>query len=285
MKIAGVQMDVSLANVDANVSTMIERMRETVAQETRLTIFPECAATGYCFESLDEARPYAEPIPGPITERMTAACRDLDMFTIFGLLESDGDAVYNTVALTGPTGVIGTYRKVHLPFLSVDRFTTYGDRDFAVHAVDGLNVGMNICYDAAFPEGARAMAIQGADLIALPTNWPPGAECFAEYAINTRAMENNIYYAAVNRVGTERGCAFIGRSRICDPHGETLAVGSETAEEILYATVDTEKARNKRVVRIPGEHAIDRLADRRPEMYGLLTQLHELERPGGRPAP
>ncbi len=131
-----------------------------------------------------------------------------------------GEKLFNTAVLVGPIGVIGSYRKVHLPYLGIDMFTSYGDRPFAVHNAGELKVGMNICYDAAFPEAARSLAIQGADLIALPTNWPPGAECTAASVINARAMENAIYFIAVNRVGTERGFDFIGRSKIVDPSGQ-----------------------------------------------------------------
>ena len=280
MKIAGVQMDVTLGQVDRNVEKMISLLNTTMSQGAKLAIFPECAATGYCFESLDAAREHAEPIPGPITDRMVAACETAGMFAVFGMLESEGDAVYNAAVLTGPNGVIGSYRKTHLPFLGADMFTTHGDRPYEVHDTAGVKIGMNICYDSAFPESSRALTLLGADLIALPTNWPPGAECVAENAINTRAMENAVYYAAINRVGTEAGFTFIGRSRICAPNGETMAAGSPTEEEILYAEIDPEVARNKRVVREPGRHAIDRLADRRPELYGSLVEPHSLERPG-----
>jgi len=280
MKIACVQMDVALGNVDRNVEKMISLQNKTASVGTALTIFPECSATGYCFNNLDEARPVAEPIPGPITQRMTEICRNTETFVVFGMLESAAEAVYNAAVLVGPQGVLGSYRKVHLPFLGVDQFVSYGDAPFAVHNAGPARVGLNICYDAAFPEAARSLAILGTDLIALPTNWPPGAECVAEYAVNSRAMENAVYFAAANRVGTERDFTFIGRSRICAPSGETLAAGSPTEEEILYAEIDPEQARHKRVVRVPGKHAIDRLADRRPDMYGLLTQPHNLPRPG-----
>lgn len=274
-------MDVALGNVAANIEKMTARLRETAAAGAVLTIFPECASTGYCFENLDEARPCAETIPGPTTEAMAQTCAELGVFAIFGLLEQAPEGgVFNALALVGPEGVVGSYRKVHLPYLGVDMFATFGDRPFAVHDAGGLRVGMNICYDSAFPESSRALTLLGADLIALPTNWPPGAECVAENAINTRAMENAVYYAAVNRVGTERGFTFIGKSRICAPTGKTLAVGSDSEEEILYADVEPEIARNKRVVREPGRHAIDRLADRRPEMYGPLVEPHTLPRPG-----
>jgi predicted amidohydrolase len=94
----------------------------------------------------------------------------------------------------------------------------------------------------------------------------------AGFAVNTRAMENNIYYAACNRVGEERGFRFIGQSKICDPSGRALAEAAHDREEIMYAEVDVEKARNKHLVRVPKLHEIDRLRDRRPEMYGEIAK-------------
>jgi predicted amidohydrolase len=106
----------------------------------------------------------------------------------------------------------------------------------------------------------------------LPTNWPPGAECMASCAVNTRAMENNIYYAACDRVGKERGFGFIGQSKICDPSGRVLAVAAHDHEEILYAEIDPERARQKKIIRVPGLHEIDRVRDRRPEFYGRIAE-------------
>jgi predicted amidohydrolase len=211
---------------------------------------------------------------------MTAACSDLGTYAVFGMLEVAGDRLFNIAVLVGPQGVLGIHRKVHLPLLGVDRFATLGDRPFAVHRVDNLRVGMQICYDASFPESARALMLQGADLIVLPTNWPPGSECMAEHAINTRALENGLYFLAVNRIGEERGFRFIGSSRICGPGGDTLAQAAADRHEILYAEIDPAKARNKHVIRVPGKHEIDRLADRRPEMYEILTRPHHQQRPG-----
>jgi predicted amidohydrolase len=279
MKIAGVQMDVSLGQIDANVEKMGSFLRQTAAAGAQLTVFPECAATGYCFESLAEARPFAQPVPGPITAAMTRACKSTGTYAVFGMLEAEGDAIFNAATLVGPEGVIGVYRKMHLPYLGVDMFTTPGKRPFAVHAAGELRVGMNICYDASFPEAARSLALLGADLIVLPTNWPPGSECTASCCINARALENGVYYLAVNRVGTERGFRFIGQSRVCDPWGHTLSTAEGTDEEILYAEIDLARARNKHYVRVPGKHEIDRFADRRPEMYTLLTTPHGLKHP------
>jgi predicted amidohydrolase len=271
ISIAVAQIDITIADCERNLARMIRVLEETAKKGAKLTVFPEAALTGYCFDSLEEAQPHAEPIPGPSTKRMTAICRELSMFVVYGLLEADGSRIFNACVLVGPEGVVGSYRKIHLPFLGVDRFTTPGDRPFAVHEAAGMRIGMHICYDGGFPESARVMTLLGADLVVLPTNWPPGAECMAGCAVNTRAMENNIYYAACDRVGEERGFRFIGLSKICDPSGRALAEAAHDREEILYAQIDVEKARQKKIVRVPKLHEIDRIRDRRPEMYSVIT--------------
>lgn len=274
MRIAGVQMDVVLQNPQRNLARIASGLAETTKQGAELTVFPECAVPGYCFSSLEEALPFAETIPGPATESVTKVCRELGAHALFGMLERDGSRVFNAAVLVGPTGVVGSYRKVHLPYLGIDMFTSYGDRPFAVHSAGDLRVGMLICYDAAFPEASRSLALLGADLIALPTNWPPGAEIMSSCSIPCRAMENQVYFAAVNRVGEERGFPFIGESSICAPNGKFISRAQGTDEAILYADVDPMIARQKRIVRVPHKHVIDRLGDRRPELYGVLTQPH-----------
>ncbi|QDV50548.1 carbon-nitrogen hydrolase family protein [Gimesia fumaroli] len=279
MKIAGVQMDVSLMSKEENLARIIEKMNVTAGAGADLTVFPECVITGYCFASLEEAIPFAETIPGPSTNRLQQICRELKLSVVVGMLEHAAQGVYNAAVLITPQGVMGSYRKIHLPYLGVDRFATPGNREFAVFEHPQANIGLNICYDSAFPESSRIMSLQGADFIALPTNWPSGAECMAEHGVNMRAMENGIYYCAINRVGHERGFQFIGKSRICSPSGETLASASGTDEEILYATIDPAISRNKRVDRVPDKHVIDRMADRRPEMYAKIVEPHGLQPP------
>ncbi|MEZ6058665.1 MAG: carbon-nitrogen hydrolase family protein [Planctomycetaceae bacterium] len=283
MRIAGFQMDVKFADVSGNLDRMEQAMRSAVQPVTgagaKLVIFPECSATGYCFTSIDECRQVAESMDGPICQRMVDVCRELDVYSVFGMIESDGDRLFNVAVLAGPTGVVGSYRKVHLPYLGLDMFTTPGDEPFMVHEIEGVRIGLNICYDSAFPESSRMLALQGADLIVLPTNWPPGAECLARTAIATRAMENGIYYAAINRVGEERGFRFIGRSSICAPNGDAMSESTGNAAEVLWADIDPERSRNKHFVRVPGKHEIDRFADRRPEMYGAIVAPHQFRTP------
>jgi predicted amidohydrolase len=271
-KIAVAQIDIAFADRARNLARMREVLAETAAQGAVLTVFPEAALTGYCYDSLAEASPHAETIPGPSTEQFAAACKENGCYAIYGLLEADGERIFNACVLVGPEGVVGSYRKIHLPYLGVDRFTTPGDRPFAIHEAAGIRVGMNICYDGGFPESARVLALLGADLVVLPTNWPPGAECMAGSVVNARAMENNIFYASCDRVGVERTFPFIGQSKICGPSGQTLAEANHDREAILYAEIDVAAARQKKIVRRPKLHEIDRMRDRRPEMYGPILQ-------------
>src|SRR5262245_14002433 len=217
-KIAAVQMDCQIGAKDANLAAIRTRLREAEADGARLIVFPECILTGYCFTSKEEAAPFAEPIPGPSTQALADDCRALGVWTAVGMLETrpSDSALFNACALIGPDGIAATYHKIHLPFLGVDRLTTPGEQPFAVHDLGGLRVGMSICYAGRFPDAARCQMLLGADLVILPTNWPVGARATANVLIPARALENHIYYAAVNRIGSERGFDFIGMSRILD---------------------------------------------------------------------
>ena len=273
-KIAGVQMDCRLGEKSSNLNEVRARLREAAAGGARLIVYPECILTGYCFDSKEEAWPHAEPIPGPSVDVLIQDCKALGVFVAVGMLEArpqDG-ALFNACALVGPAGLVGVYRKIHLPFLGVDRFTTPGDRPFAVHDLGGLKVGMTICYDGSFPESARALMLLGADLVVLPTNWPTGAVSSARILVPARALENHVYYAAVNRIGEERGFRFIGLSRILDCSANFLAVSDDDRPQILYADIDPATARQKRIVHVAGKYELDRLKHRRPEMYGPLVE-------------
>ncbi len=271
--IAAVQMDCRLADKEHNLRSVRARLAEAAARGARLVVFPECVLTGYSFESKAEAWPHAEAVPGPSTEALAADCRRLGAWAVVGLLERGTEGrLFNACVLVGPAGQVEVYRKIHLPCLGVDRFTTPGDRPFAVHDLGGLRVGMTICYDGSFPEASRVLTLLGADLVVLPTNWPEAARKTAQLLVPARALENRIYYAAANRVGEERGFRFIGQSRLVHCGGDLLAVCDHDREELLFANIDPDKARQKRIVNIPGRYEVDRVGDRRPEMYGVLCR-------------
>lgn len=271
-RVAGVQMDIAVGERDANLAKMKQRLDETIENGAQLTVFPECTTTGYCFDSLEDGMAVGEAMDGESVKQVSGWCEALDTMVIFGFLEIAGDQLYNSLALVGPGGLLGSYRKIHLPFLGIDRFTTPGDRPFDVVRTNELNIGMNICYDSSFPEAARCLAIQGADLIALPTNWPPTSGLTADVIPSARALENHVYFMAINRIGQERGFEFIGKSKICDPRGAVMASADHNEEAILYANIDPEFARKKHLVAIPGEHEVHRMKDRRPESYSPITK-------------
>ena len=270
-KITCVQMDVAIGDVDANREKIIDRLRAAAEAGAQMAIFPECALTGYCFESLEEASPFAETINGPSSDAFAKACRQTGIHAVIGFIEKHGSNFYNAAMVVGPSGVVGSYRKVHLPFLGVDRFLTPGDRPFEILELPFGRIGVNICYDASFPEAARALKLLGAELIILPTNWPNGAWRTAEFIINARACENHVSFAAVNRVGIERGWQFIGRSKVVDYNGDTIAEASREDEEMLVVEVDLAEANKNRIVNVAGSYEIDRLGDRRPEFYHIVT--------------
>jgi predicted amidohydrolase len=267
MRVAAVQFDPKLGDLGKNLERILQELAKAAEAGARLVVFPECALSGYGFGSREEGLQHAVAIAGSEVRAVASGCATHGCYCIFGFLERDRSRLYNACVLTGPEGVVGTYRKVHLPFLGIDMFADPGDRPFAVHDAGGLKVGMHICYDGSFPETARVLALLGADLLVLPTNWPTHSECAAEHMIPTRAMENTVYAMAVNRVGEESGFRFIGGSSIVDPSGRVLAWAGADTEEVLLADIDPEVARRKRLVRVPERHEINRIADRRPRFY------------------
>jgi predicted amidohydrolase len=270
MRVAVAQMEPKLAEKERNLDTALERLEEAAAAGAQLLVLPECAIPGYMFDSADEALPYAEEIPGPTTEAFERECARLGVHAITGLLERDGDTLYNAAILVGPDGLIGSYRKTHLPFLGVDRFVTPGD-EFKVFDTALGRIGLIICYDLRFPEVTRTLALQGADMVALPTNFPMAAKLQCDVIAPARAAENRIYLLVANRVGKERWGEFCGWSQIVDPYGTRLAEAGETEETLLVADVELEKARDKDYV-VPGEYELYLFGHRRPELYGALVE-------------
>lgn len=276
LKVAGVQTDIKRGDADVNLATIFKKCQIAQSAAAKLVVFPECMLTGYCFDSLQSAAQVAQPIDGPSVKRVAAIARQFDLHIVFGMLESAGNAaeigghVYNSAVLVGPSGVVGVYRKTHLPMLGVDRFTTPGHRADEVFDVDGVKIGLNICYDCSFPESARVLALAGADIVVLPTNWPPGSGRVSDLIPNTRALENNVYFMSVNRIGTEEGFRFIGKSKICDPLGGDLAFANHADQAILYADVDPQWARQKHLISVPGQHEVHRFDDRRPDLYDTI---------------
>ncbi|MDD3677695.1 MAG: carbon-nitrogen hydrolase family protein [Dehalococcoidales bacterium] len=271
VKIAAVQMEPKLMQNKYNLDNIISKIITASERGAQLIVFPECSLSGYLFTSLDEALPYMETVPGPSTDEITKYAKQLNVYIIFGLLEKEGNKHFNTAALIGPDGLIGKYRKIHLPFLGIDRFIDKGDKEFKVYNTPIGNIGIHICYDCNFPECARVMALLGADILALPTNWPAGRQKIAEHVVLCRAYENKVNFVAANRTGIERDVKFIGLSRIVDTSGEIIAGTTDDSEQIVYANISLKEARQKHITFKAREFEINFFADRRPEFYDEIT--------------
>lgn len=272
MRVAAVQMDVYLGQLQDNMQRVIERVAQAADGGAELIVLPECVLTGYCFASRAEAELSAIDFSNPLWQPLQDRLRERNVYAVLGFLESTAEGrLYNASVLWGPEGVVGSYRKIHLPQLGVDRFVDRGDRPYQALSAGPARVGLAICYDSSFPEPMRVLGLAGADIIALSTNWPVAAVRTAELVPPARSMENHLFFVAANRVGQERGFEFCGHSSICGPDGVELARAADDREQILYADVDLQQARTKRIERTVGAHVIDRFADRRPEFYGPIV--------------
>jgi predicted amidohydrolase len=273
VKIAGLQMDPKILEKERNLARCLELIELTAKEGARLVVLPECALTGYCFTNLEEALPVAELIPGPSTGEIMTVCCELNVYVTIGLLEKDGDRCYNTAVLLGPHGLVGKHRKLHLPYVGIDRFVDPGDLPLTVYNTEVGRIGMGICYDLMFAEHSRVLALQGADILVFPANWPQVGKVLPDYILPTRAIENHVFCVAVNRNGTERGVKFPGRSKIVHWFGRALAEGKRDEEDILYAEIEPAEARQKRYIIESGEHEVDFINDRRPEYYDLVFRV------------
>jgi predicted amidohydrolase len=271
MKVAAVQMDVKILEKAHNLEKVLAHLETAARAGAKIVIFPECALSGYCYTSREEAWPVAEEVPGPSTEEILAAATSFGVTVVVGLLERAGEKIYNAAAVITPAGIAGTYRKVHLLCLGIDRFDAPGDKPFPVFDTPQGRIGINICFDCSFPESGRVPKLNGAQLLAIPTNWPLGSDTW-QHTPPVRAQENHLHVIAADRVGEERGFRFAGHSQIVNFNGEKLAEAGETEETILYADLDLQAADSNRVVRIPGQWEFDRIASRRPEMYTPITE-------------
>ncbi|QDS95530.1 N-carbamoyl-D-amino acid hydrolase [Roseimaritima multifibrata] len=273
MQLAAVQMDVTLAAIEKNRDRVTEWTTQAARNGADLIVFPECALTGYCFESREEANDSAMTVDDPRWKPLLECVANNKVHISLGFLEKTPEgSLFNASVLIGPDGMVGGYRKIHLPQLGVDQFVDRGDKEYAPLPAGDANVGLAICYDSSFPEPMRVLGLAGADIIALSTNWPVAAARTAEIVPPARSMENHLYFVAANRVGHERNFDFCGLSSICGPDGIELARAADDSEQILYATADLKLARSKRIERTVGAHVIDRFADRRPEFYKSIIE-------------
>jgi len=264
-RVAFVQGKPIFGEPERNLEHGLELARTVDAE---LVILPELWSSGYVFSSHAEVAALAEHAESGRTARAlaTAARRDRRHY-IAGFAEASRGRHYNSAMLVGPRGVLAVYRKLHL-FEREREWFTPGNLPLAVHRVGRARVGMLICFDWRFPEAARVLALDGADVIAHPSNL---VFANAQEAMRVRALENRVYTVTANRTGTEKrpggSVPFTGRSQAVDPGGNVVVRAGRRDEVALAVDCDLTATRDKRLT---AKTPI--FSNRRPEHYRRLVR-------------
>ena len=248
-----------------NLDLLARVARDAARQGARLLICPEMFLTGYNIGPA-EVRRLAEPAAGPSTQIVMTIAREAGIVALYGFPERSGDGrIYNTVQLIDDDGtLLASYRKSHL-FGDLERTAyTPGTDAPAVVSLGGFKIGLLICYDVEFPENARALALEGADLIAVPTALMQPFDVVARTVVPARAYENQVYVAYANRCGEEAGLVYCGLSCVVAPDGSDIARCGR-GQELIVADLDRHRLEESR----PGSNTY--LNDRIPALYGALT--------------
>ncbi len=273
IRVACIQMEPRVGEKARNVARSLEFIEQAAGEGAKLIVLPELANSGYVFETREEAFALAEEIPaGETVEAWEETAARLGVWIVAGIAEREGAKLYNSSVLVGPEGYVGTFRKAHL-WNAEALFFEPGDLGFPVFATPLGRIGMCICYDGWFPESYRLMALQGADIVCVPTNWvpipgqDPKREAMANILCMAAAHSNSIFIAAADRVGTERGQPFNGQSLIVSYTGWPIGgPAGATEETIVYADLNLSDARRKR----NWNEYNQVLRDRRTDLYGEM---------------
>lgn len=244
VKVACAQFDVDFGQIDQNIVKTQKLIVEAAANNAQLIVFPELCISGYIFANREEAFACSETIPGgKACQAWIEIAAEKQIYIVAGVSERDEENLYNSSVLIGPSGLIGKYRKIQL---WADEFLWYepGNIGLPVFTTPLGRIGMLICNDMWYQECYRILAVQGADIVCCCVNgvWhndlPDNMLTFFPIQCMAGANSNNIYVAASDRVGTERGARFPGRSLIVAPSGIPLAGPLDQQEEIIYANCD-----------------------------------------------
>jgi predicted amidohydrolase len=277
VRVACAQYAVRDGDPDANRERSVAAILDAAQAGADFVVLPELANSGCDFPSREHALGLAEELGdpgGPTLRAWRNTAWESGVFVVGGLLEREGDALYNSAVVVGP-GFFGRYRKTHL--WDKEKLLYEAGWDLPVFQTPLCNVGVLVCYDAWFPEAARTLALRGADLLCVPANapddWVPedrrrgGLTMLNVHAIS-HANANRLFVACANRVGD----GYLGRSCIVDSAGGVIAFGSATEEELISAEVGIERSRREKQL-TDRSHAF---RDRNFGTYeDLFRNLHE----------
>lgn len=255
VKVSAVQFNVTVGDIDANVSYMQQALARVASQGANLAVLPEMWSTGYAYRNLNEL---AQRTP-EVVEELGRLSQEYGMVIVGSLPEPHGDKVCNTAYVLDRGTLAGKYRKMHLfSMMGEDRSLVGGDSWLMVETSAG-RIGVLICYDLRFPELARRLAVEGADILVVPAEWPKPRQEHWRALLLARAIENQLFVVAANCCGVQAKLDFFGQSMIIGPKGEILSEGGYENTE-LVATLDFETMENWRL-------QIPCFLDRKPECY------------------
>jgi 5-aminopentanamidase len=265
--VACCQLAPVLGDLAGNRELTAAAVARAVAAGASVIVLPELASSGYVFSSRAEARSLAEPPDGETVSLWARLSAEHGVVIVGGFCEADGEDVRNSAALVADGTLRQVYRKAHL----WDRerlWFTPGDQEPVVTPTRFGRISVMICYDLEFPEWARLPALDGAQLLCAPVNWPlaprPEGERPAEFVrVQADAGVNRMFVAACDRAGTERGVDWVSGSLIADPDGWPLACAELGGGPVtIMAECALGEALDKRVGGLSDIHA-----DRRPALY------------------
>lgn len=248
-------------NVEANLEMIRRIASEASDGGADLLVLPEMVLTGYAIGP-ERLAQLAEPLDGPSMRQVADLCRTLGLAICFGHPERDGQRIYNAVTFIDEFGMtLLSGRKMHL-YGEVDAEQFWSAEALPSTAIwHGWNIGAAICYDIEFPETARLLAVQGVDLICVPTANMVGFDSVSDILLPARALENQIYVAYANLCGSDEVYQYNGISVVVGPDGKTLAK-AERSEALRYAELDHQMLESSR-------RDNPYLADRRTDLHHL----------------
>ncbi|MFD9635628.1 carbon-nitrogen hydrolase family protein [Streptomyces violascens] len=262
LRTALLQSSGRLSDVAANLKTLDEAAGRAAETGAGLIVCPELFLTGYAIG--DDVAGLAEAADGPSAQAVADIAVRHGLAVVYGYPERDGDTVYNAAQLIGPDGSrLANYRKTHLFGCFEQEAFTPGDEPVVQAELNGLRIGMMICYDVEFPENVRAHALAGTDLLLVPTAQMHPFQFVAESVVPVRAFENQMYVAYVNRTGPEGEFEFVGLSCLAGPDGVARARAGR-GTELVVGDVDPEFLAASRANN-------PYLRDRRPGLYASLV--------------
>ncbi|MBU1356463.1 MAG: acyltransferase [Candidatus Edwardsbacteria bacterium] len=264
MKIGFAQFNPAFGQVDKNLSR-IERL--IGRRQADLLVLPELCTTGYNFISKKEVRVLSETTRGKTVNYFKEISKRTKINIVAGFAEKEGSKIYNSAVLVRPSGKIDVYRKTHL-FGNEKKYFSPGNTGFKVFSVGQVKIGMMICFDWIFPEAARSLALQGAQVICHPANL---VLPYCPDSMPVRALENRVFTVTANRIGREsRGgndLKFIGQSVIAGPNARVLSRAPADKETVSIVDIDPAMADNKRITPVN-----DLFKDRRPAFYKRIIR-------------